>query len=63
MYPASFPKIPPFVRIVNPNPQQLAPTQYYLKIKSKSDQNSFILNEVLQEVKGWKPAHSVVNPT
>jgi len=61
MYPANFPKSPPFVRIVNPNPQQLHPTQYYLNIKSKSDQKSYILNEKLQEVKNWKQNTSVVD--
>lgn len=61
MYPANFPKAPPFVRIVNPNPQQLTPTQYYLNLKSKSDLKSFILNEKLQEIKGWKHNNSVVS--
>ena len=60
MYPANFPKVPPFVRLVNSNPHQFSPSQYYLKVQSKSDSNSFILNDVLQEVKGWKPTHSVV---
>lgn len=61
MYPATFPKTAPYVRIVNPNPQQFAPSNYYLQLKSKSDQMSFLLNDVLKEVKGWTPNHSVVN--
>jgi hypothetical protein len=60
MYPPNYQKMPPNVRIVNPNPQQLTPTQYYLQIQSKSDQKSYILNDRLKEIKLWKNGSSVV---
>lgn len=60
MYPVNFPKNPPFLRILNSNPQALTTTPHYKSLQSKADSKSYLLNDSLQEVKGWKPNHSVV---
>ena len=60
MYPYTFPKVPPFLRIINPNPQQFTVHPNYKKYQSKTDQRSYLLNDCLQEVKSWKPGSTVV---
>lgn len=60
MYPVAFPKDPPFLRILNPNPQQYSVNNSYKKYQSKTDARSYLLNDCLQEVKGWKQNSSVV---
>jgi len=60
MYPVTFPKTPPFLRILNPNPQQLTVNPYYKKYQSKTDSRSYLLNDCLQEAKSWKQSSSVV---
>ena len=60
MYPAGFPKQPPFVRIVNPNPKLLAPYHTFKPCQSNNDPLSFVLNDKLQKVKNWHSSASVV---
>jgi hypothetical protein len=48
MYPATFPKNPPLLRIINPNPQQYSVAPFYKKLQSKTDARSYLLNECLQ---------------
>lgn len=47
MYPATFPKTAPYLRIINPNPTEYAPIPAYLPLQSKNDVKSFVLNERL----------------
>lgn len=61
MYPASFPKQAPYLRIINPNPAEYAATNHYVALQSKTDNSSFILNERLEAVKKWNSSTSVVN--
>lgn len=61
MYPKTFPQTAPFLRIINPNPQQFTVHQNYVKYRSKTDVRSYLLNDCLQEVKSWKPCSSVVD--
>jgi hypothetical protein len=61
MYPASFPKQAPYLRIINPNPAEYAATPHYQALQSKTDNSSFILNERLEAVKKWNSSTSVVN--
>lgn len=59
MLPADYPRSPPFVRIVNRNPDY-AIDPYYQSLKSKTDPSSYVLNEKLTSVKGWQPSSSLV---
>lgn len=61
MYPASFPKSPPFLRILNPNPQTYKVNPSFEKFRSKTDARSYLLNDCLQEIKGWKNSSSVAS--
>lgn len=60
MYPFNFPKDPPFLRIVNPNPKEFTPTPNYKALQSESDAKSYLLNNCLQAIKGWKANDSHV---
>lgn len=60
MYPASFPKVSPFLRIVNPSVHHYAATNMYKKTQSKTDPQSYLLDELLQLKTNWKPDLSVV---
>lgn len=60
MYPATFPKNAPYLRIINPNTNEFAPTMMYLPLQSKTDTKSYVLNEKLESVKKWNSSTSVV---
>lgn len=47
MFPATFPKSAPYLRIINPNTAEFAPTMMYLPLQSKTDTKSYVLNEKL----------------
>jgi hypothetical protein len=59
MLPSDYPRSPPFVRIVNRNPDY-AVDSYYQSLKSKTDPSSYVLNEKLTSVKGWQQSSSLV---
>lgn len=59
MIPANFPQKPPYVRIVNRNPDFIV-DDFYRPLQSPSDNKSFILNERLNEVKQWDSTKSIV---
>jgi hypothetical protein len=44
MYPGTFPKTAPYLRIINPNPVDYLPTPFYLPLQSKNDNKSYVLN-------------------
>jgi hypothetical protein len=60
MYPGTFPKTAPYLRIINPNPVEFVPTNVYLSLQSKNDTKSFVLNDRLDGVKKWNSSTSVV---
>lgn len=60
MLPADFPRSPPFVRIVNRNPDYKVDA-FYTSLKSKTDPMSYVLNEKLTSVQTWQPSSSLVN--
>mgnify|MGYP000894894343 CR=1 FL=1 len=43
MLPSDYPRSPPYVRIVNRNPEYRV-DPFYLSLQSKSDKSSYILN-------------------
>jgi hypothetical protein len=51
MIPNAFPKKPPYVRIINRNDYMVDPL--YKNLRSPTDPKSYILNELLNEVKRW----------
>jgi hypothetical protein len=59
MLPNDYPRSAPFVRIVNRNPDYHV-DPFYVKLQSKSDKSSYILNEKLNSVKNWHPSNSLV---
>jgi hypothetical protein len=59
MLPSDYPRSPPFVRIVNRNPDY-AVDPHYQSLKSKTDPSSYVLNDKLVSVKGWQPSSSLV---
>lgn len=59
MLPASFPKKPPYVRIINRNPQYLV-DMHYKNLRSPTDPKSFILNQKLMTVKNWSQGSAIV---
>ena len=59
MLPADFPRSPPFVRIVNRNPDYKVDA-FYTSLKSKTDPMSYVLNEKLTSVQTWQPSSSLV---
>lgn len=59
MLPSDYPRSPPFVRIVNRNPDYLV-DPFYQTLKSKTDPTSYIMNEKLTSVKTWMPSSSLV---
>ena len=59
MLPADFPRSPPFVRIVNRNPDYKVDS-FYTSLKSKTDPMSYVLNEKLTSVQTWQPSSSLV---
>ena len=59
MLPSDYPRSPPFVRIVNRNPDYIV-DPFYQSLKSKTDPTSYIMNEKLTSVKGWMPSSSLV---
>lgn len=60
MLPASYPKRPPYARIINQNSTQQV-NNFYLPLRSPTDPNSFILNEKLSQCKNWDETKSIVN--
>ena len=60
MIPANFPIKPPYVRIINRNPEFVV-DDYYRPLQSPSDQKSYILNERLNEIKTWDQNKSIVH--
>ena len=58
MIPANFPQKPPYVRIVNRNPEFIV-DDFYRQLQSPSDNKSYILNERLNEVKYWDQANQL----
>lgn len=60
MLPPTFPKKPPYVRIVNKNPG-LVVDKFYLPLRSPTDPNSYILNEKLTQCRTWDQNKSIVN--
>lgn len=59
MIPAQFPQRPPYVRIVNRNPDFIV-DDFYRPLQSPSDTKSYILNERLNEVRNWDSSKSIV---
>lgn len=59
MIPANFPQKPPYVRIINRNPDFIV-DDFYRPLQSPSDTKSYILNERLNEVKFWDQSKSIV---
>lgn len=59
MIPANFPQKPPYVRIINRNPDFIV-DDFYQPLQSPSDNKSYILNERLNEIKFWDPSKSIV---
>lgn len=59
MLPFDYPRSPPFVRIVNRNPEYTV-DPFYIPLKSKTDPSSFVLNDKLGAVKMWQPSSSLV---
>lgn len=59
MIPANFPVKPPYVRIINRNPDFIV-DDFYRALQSPSDQKSYILNERLNEIKTWDQNKSIV---
>ena len=59
MLPNDFPRSPPYVRIINRNPDYKV-DPYYQHLQSKSDKSSYILNEKLNACKNWHPSNSLV---
>lgn len=59
MLPNSFPKKPPYVRIINRNSEYMV-DHHYKNLRSPTDPKSFILNEKLTSVKGWSESSSIV---
>ena len=60
MVPAGFPKKPPYVRIINRNPDFIV-DDFYKPLQSPNDPKSYILNERLNEVKYWDQTKSIVS--
>lgn len=60
MLPPTFPKKPPYVRIVNKN-HGLVVDKFYLPLRSPTDPNSYILNEKLTQCRTWDENKSIVN--
>lgn len=60
MLPFDYPRSPPFVRIVNRNPDYSV-DPFYHSLKSKTDPSSYVLNEKLTSVKGWQQSSSLVD--
>lgn len=60
MLPFDYPRSPPFVRIVNRNPDYTV-DPFYQSLKSKTDPSSYVLNDKLASVKGWQPSSSLVH--
>jgi hypothetical protein len=52
MLPPTFPKKPPYARIVNKNPGLIV-DKFYLPLRSPTDPNSYILNEKLTQCRTW----------
>ena len=59
MIPASFPQKPPYVRIINRNPEFIV-EDFYRPLQSPSDIKSYILNDRLNEIKTWDQNKSIV---
>lgn len=59
MIPAGFPQKPPYVRIINRNPDFIV-DDFYRPLQSPSDNKSYILNERLNEIKYWDQSKSIV---
>jgi hypothetical protein len=59
MIPANFPAKAPYFRIINRNPSFVV-DDFYRPLRSPSDQNSYILNERLNEIKTWDQSKSIV---
>lgn len=60
MLPNDYPRSPPFVRIVNRNPDYVVDA-FYQSLKSKTDPTSYVLNDKLVSVKAWAPSSSLVS--
>lgn len=60
MIPNDYPRVSPFVRIVNRNPEYNVDS-FYKPLKSNTDPSSYILNPKLNTVTGWAPNSSLVN--
>lgn len=60
MLPNDYPRTPPFVRIVNRNPDYVVDA-FYQSLKSKTDPTSYVLNDKLVSVKAWAPSSSLVS--
>lgn len=60
MLPPTFPKKPPYVRIINQSPD-FKVDSFYLSLRSPTDPNSYILNEKLTQTKKWDETKSIVN--
>jgi hypothetical protein len=67
MLPSNYPTAAPFVRIVNIDRKQVnnkamkfVADQFYMRMRSKNDQNSFLLSD-LETIKKWGPLSNIVN--
>lgn len=52
MIPNGFPKMAPYVRIVNPSGSFFV-HPFYQDCRSKTDPNSYLLNQKLHQIKNW----------
>lgn len=60
MLPSAFPRKPPYVRIINKNPEHIV-DDFYKDLRSPTDPKSFILNSKLTQIQTWNEGSSIVN--